>query len=638
MASRSRTHQVVLTLALAWFLVGTPAPNGAPADLAALFDKLNALSTANYSGGLPRRNRALAAQIRSALTQQFPQIPCEQVGDGEGTLVGFADDAGDERKVPEDLDPNLARLLKAFEHDRQEVRDTAAYTIGLIGPAAKSLESALRKRFAVMDSSLRVKGNWHNDAYAKVTCQSVVAADFRQVIPDAMLPPLEPWENFLGQAATLMATLYLDENIEYPPGMMSHAYSSYGMAHKADPAVPLLARILENDRLSVQKQFEAATALGALEADVAKPALPALLRHTSTKDPQLRFAVTEALVRSKHSAAIPLLIERVELRWDHYAWERALCQYGTLALPAEDALLNLVRVQDGWPTDVRSAALVLGCIGSKKSIPGLLSLLPFPDWQTQEVVAAVLGRLGDSKPEVVAALEKLAKAHWSKRVRTTAERALEKLAGRFVDNGSLESFEVFELRWSPQPIDHGLPWCDDRGRFSIDGRGWFNVTWTKLNGKVPKGFKRKAAEIGTRHFLRVDDGWLYAANYGHEGGEFEHVSDDGRVTELSAAWHTSGGGFVREGDAILGFGSQILISGEGGVLFDVARRSDGVWKATRIAALPSGATSAFAAGPNGEVLLSDEANKYAVIARQVVPLKCTRVHKGNFFDERNRPG
>lgn len=622
-------------LAAALMLPSTPPSRGAVPDLATLFAALNALDTPNYTGGLPRRNRALAAQIRAAMATEFPEIVCEPAEGAAGTLLGFTDEAAERGDLPKNLNPNLAHLLKAFEHERQEVRDTAAYTIGLLGPSATDLEPALRKRLAVVRSDQRLKGNWHNDAYAKVTCQSVAAADFRQVIPDAMLPPLEPWRDFLRQAAVLMATLYLAEDVEYPPDMMGSAYNSYALASEAGPAVALLARILESDRLSIQKQAEAATALRTIEPELAKPALPALLRHTGTTDPQLRFAVTEALVRMKHEAAIPLLVRRVEEQWWHFSWERELCQYGSSAIAAEPALLDLLHREGAWPTNMRSAAIVLGCIGSRRSIPELLSLLALPDWETQEVVAAVLGRLGDARSDVTTALEQLATAHWSKRVRIAAERGLKKLTGRFVDDGRLERFEVVSVSWSPQPIDHGLPWCDERGKYSIDGQRWFNVAWTKLGrAPVPRGFKRAVTNHGTRHFLRVGDGWLYAADLGHYGGELEHVADDGRVTPLSAPWHTAGGGFVYDRKAILAFGSQVLISGEGGVLFDVARKTDGIWMATRVAALPSGATNAYAFGPHGEVLLGDEANQYAVVARQVVPLKCERTHKGSYFDKR----
>lgn len=618
----------------ALMLAASGAPSAAPRDIATLFAALNALDTPHYTGGLSRRHRALAEDIRTALSPQFPTIACPKPDWSQGTLIGLDKHADDLKDTGKPIDPNLAQLLNAFDHQRQEVRDTAAYTIGLLGPAAIDAAPALARRFASWDG----KGNWHNDAYGKVICQNIGAADFREVIPDALLPPEEPWNDFLRKSAALMATLYLDPEIEYPPDMMGYAYGNYALAHgdAAKDAVPLLAQILDSDKLSLQKQREAAEALSRLEPDVAKPALPALLRRANAPDPDIRYKVGESLIRAKHSAAIPLIIERVQNGYIHWSWRHPLCAFGPAAIAAEDALLKLARGDGTWPSQQREAYRALGCIGSRTALPTLLTGLALPDWQTQGSVAIALGLIANPGDEAIAALEKLAARHWSNRVRSAAENALVKHGRRPAppkpadDTALVEAMDVDSFNGAT-PIDHGLPWCDERGKYSIDGRSWFRVKWNKrTQAPVPKGFPIQIANHGTRAFLRVDDGWLYGADFGHYGGLFQHVSDDGKVAELDEPWHNATQGFVRDGDRILAFGFQSMKSGEGGALFTVARTSEGAWKAKRIASLPSPA-NASAKGPGGELLFTDGPNTYAW-TNDVVPLKCEKTHRGSFFD------
>lgn len=615
---------------VALMLIAPVAPNAAPRDIATLIAELNALDTATYTGGLPHRHRALAQDIRTAMSAQFPTIACPEPS--WDSIAGIEKDANKPASKP--IDGNLALLLKAFDHPRQEVRDTAAYTIGLLGPAAMDAAPKLSDRFATWKG----KGNWHNDAYGKVVCRNIGPADFRTVIPDALLPPEDPWLEFLRKSAVLIATLYLDPDIEYPPDMMGHAYRNYAFSFgdKATNAVPLLAQILDSDNLSLQKRREAAFALSQLEPDIAKPALPALLRRVGTTDQTMRDAITEALVRAKHPAAIPLLIERVEREYLGWAWRHALCSFGPAAISAEDALIALGQREGVWPWTQREAYRALGCIGSRKAVPVLITALAIPDWQTQGSIAIALGQIPNPGGEAIAALEKLAH-HWSSRVRSAAENALVKHARRpappkQVDDAErIEALDVDSFNGGT-PIDHGLPWCDERGKYSIDGQSWFRVKWNKRTQEpIPKGFPKDVGAIfrGTRAFLRVEDGWLYGADFGHYGGLFQHVSDAGKVSELDETWHNATHGFVRDNDRILAFGYQLLKSGESGALFVVARNADGAWKAKRIAALPSPA-NASAKGPNGELLFTDGPNTYAWI-NDVVPLQCEKTHKGSFF-------
>jgi len=623
---------------IALMLIVSAAPNAAPRGIATLIAELNALDTPNYTGGLPRRHRALAEEIRTVLLPQFPVIACPGA-DPQVSIIGYDPDTDALKDTEKPIDPNLAALLKAFDHQRQEVRDAAAYTIGLLGPAANAAAPALGKRFAAREG----KGNWHNDAYGKVVCENIVPADFRMVIPDALLPPQEPWQDFLRKAAVLMATLYLDPDIEYPPGMMEYAYTNYAIAFgdNAADAVPLLAKILDSDKLSLQKHREAAGALSRMEPRIAQPALPALLRHTNTADDTLLNAVTEALIRAKHPAVIPLLIQRADREYLPWSWRPAFCTFGPGAISAEDTLLALAKRDGVWPWIQREAYRALGCVGSRKALPVLIAGIAIPDWQTQGSIAIALGQIPNPGDGAIAALEKLTQ-HWSSRVRSAAENALVKHGRRPAppkqadDAQYVEALDVESLGGGT-PINHGLPWCDDRGKYSIDGKSWFRIKWRKRTQEpVPNGFPGHKGPIvrGTRAFLRVGNGWLYGADFGHYGGLFQHVSDAGNVSELDEPWHNATQGFWQSGDKIYAFGYQLLKSGESGALFTVTRNAEGIWKGKRIAALPS-IVEASAIGPNGEILATDGANTYAWTG-DVVPLKCEKTHKGSYFDRRDK--
>ncbi len=599
---------------------------GPQGELAKLFAELNALRTANYTGGLPRKNRDLAARIRSAMLPEFRAAKCGAVG--EGTVIAFE---GSPLPPLSSLSSNLSTLVRAFDHERQEVRDTAAYAVGLLGPSAKQAAPFVERHIVgLLDSKRPVKGGWYNDTLAKLICDELGASDFRTVIPDAMLPPVEPKSEFKRKAAILLATLYLDEDIEYPPGMMARAYSTYDdpLNDEATDAIHLLAQVLENPALSAQKHFEAAFVLRMVEPQMARPALSALLRHANTSDPDVRREVTEALLRQKHEAAIPGLTERIKTT-SKYEWERQLCEYGVTAISAESTLLEVIRDERAWPSDVHAAVNVLGCIRSKNALSALIDLLKVPDWETQERIAKAFAEIGDQGQQIVAALEALARKHWSRRVRQAAVDTLVKFGLRPASEASkkepnkVDDVDVVRVGGPPPSIYHGLPKCSPRGRFSIGGAAWFPIAWKSATLEpLPRRFpKLPIYGRGTRAFMAVDDGWLYGANLGHYGGLLRHVSTSGTVTDLEGGQDTPIAGFHRDGTRVLAFGFQILRGDSGGSLFEVRKNSDGKWESKRVVGLPSPPLR-FAAGPGAELFLADELSTYGVIANDIVPLKC----------------
>ena len=333
------------------------------------------------------------------------------------------------------------------------------------------------------------------------------------------------------------------------------------------------------------------------------------------------------------------------MRDDSWAgdWDDDLCAFGVRAKAAEPKLLE-VALRTDWARVQHKAVETLACVGSDKSVPVLVSMLDGPDWQLSQAAAITLGKLGIVTPDVLAALIALSEKHWSARVRKAASDALVALRARFPTppgmNRMLEE-EVLTLGGQPNPIDHGLPWCDESGRYSVDGNFWFMVKWAQPTFEpVPRGFRRKNVflqGIGSQTFLRVDDGWLVGSNGFESEGTFAHVSDSGVVTEMEASepgvpfGHAAINGIVRARQKYFAFGFELLKVGHAGALFEVSKSPDRKWSAKRVAVLPSAPWS-HAVSPSGELLLSDGPNDYAVIDNRIVPLKCEKLRPGNFFD------
>jgi len=588
-------------------------------------DALATLDTPNYTGGLTRQARAVAERIHAAMAPRYTAT-CGSSRPEDGVLIGKLDDmAAAAPHIPDD--PDLAALIRSLDSPRAETRDVVAYTIGLLGPSAKAAEPALEKRFG---GSV---GGWINFAYGAVSCQNVVAADFRRTLAPSLLPPEQPWKDFLAKSARLMATLYLDPDVEYPPDMMGYAYDNYGIAGSAP--VDLLARILDDEQLSIQKRREAVEALSRVSAPALEPARAALERAAASADDKTRFYAIRPLVALRDTAAMTPLIKEIGYHaWLGY-WDEELCTIGPAAISAQDRLIE-VAVHSDWPSVRRRAVAVLGCIKSAKSLPALVPLLSGDDWVLALSAARAIGRIGVRDVRAEAALAGLADNHWSAKVRDAAARTLGQLGARapVPPRPSIPDLRtvIVSTGGPPPVIDHGLPWCDPKARYSLDGKHWFAVHWReRYYQPVPPGFHPKSAivqTVGTQQFLDVADGWLMGSMGFENEGLLAHIARDGTVDDLGIEDATITG-FARVHGRILAFGIEVESVDDGGVLFEVSRAPDGAWHATRLVILP-GFPGAQAFAPNGELLLTDGVNSYAVIEDKIVPLKCER-SLGDYF-------
>ena len=275
------------------------------------------VQTERYTGGLTPTS-ATHGQVHAAMAPRYREV-CPAPDPNGAVTIMLSDDRTQTPRRPSLrwIDPDLASLIRALDDPRQEVRDVAAYTIGLLGPSAKAAEPFLRAKFAARD----IKGGWYGFARERVTCTRVFAADFRRAIPDDVLPPREPFGSFVEGSARVMAELYLDETLTFPPGLMTYAYGIYGIgpaARRAGVSL-MLGQILENERLGRQRHLEAVEALIAIGFDDARPALPILIAKKNTPDKELRKLITDALLDAGSEEAFSGLIERIN---DDTTWPR----------------------------------------------------------------------------------------------------------------------------------------------------------------------------------------------------------------------------------------------------------------------------------------------------------------------------
>ena len=287
----------------------------------------------------------------------------------------------------------------------------------------------------------------------------------------------------------------------------------------------------------------------------------------------------------------------------------------------------------------REATRALGCIGSQNALPLLTARLTAPDWEANVAAATAIGQIGGAPPDTIAILERLSEHHWSVKVRNAADDALAALRGTSNQSPAKSQkgkIETITIGGPPSPVDHGLPWCDDRGRYSIDGKSWFFVKWIKPTPeKLPDGLPAKNVPLqglGTQTFLHVGDGWLFGSDGFEDEGFLGHASQNFPFQELDQQ-HASILGIVEVKGRYLAFGFELLKSSDrAGSLFELTRAADGSWHADRVLALPS-APTVYAFSPGGQLLLSDVPNDYAVIGNDVVPLKCERTFPKSYFDQ-----
>lgn len=589
-----------------------------------LYGELQRLNSEKYTGGLTKKHVNLAGRLINELRKDFPDYGCPTQDFFEGEIVRLGNNQLDDDE-PEKMDYRLKLLVDLLDSEKQEIRDTVAYILAEIGPSADSTLPFLIDKQEEKD----IKGNWFNYALTKISCKKWTEAHYSKVIPENSLPVSSNWDQYRHNAAIVITQLYLDPDVIYPPGTLSSAFEHFHFKKPKKRIEESLFKIISRGDMTNNKKLEAMQALQTLEIfNVEK--LGSILEDFQPEEESLSWLKGELLIKIKHSLGIKETGFRIEKGFYHWAWSQDLCEYKSKARSLESIIINRLEFEQIPETQ---AALLegLGCINSIAGAKVLQQYALSDDWQLQKAAVSALGQY-DSLPEpAIAVLFEVYKSSWSKQVRRAALNSLVSLGKASLTETANDGEETITIRMGPYPIDHGLPWCDDSGKYSIDGSDWFYIDWIKGKlAEAPEGFpKEYLKDYGTRTFLKVDNGWLYGSDLGHYDGEFLFWPETGEPYVINEFGDIKA--IVRVQDKIYAFGYETLINGDAGSLFELVQKDTGHWQANRILTLPSPPVS-YAVTKDGILLLSDIPNDYAVINGKVKPLLCEKEFEEDYFN------
>lgn len=602
-----------------------------------LISQIFTMESEVYTGGLGLKNRDLANQIRSSMLQEFPIVSCNEpsvLSEKESRQILENEDYS--KLNPETIEnKNIKLLVEALDSSSQEVRDTATYTLSLFGPSIIEIIPFIKAK----RDDHSIKGNWYNHALSEIDCYNSQGAHYKRVIPDNLFSIANNKFEVHGNPAILLIDLFTNPNIEYPQGLLSFfTFDSSKFKTSRIIIFNKLIEILINSNLSVNKRIDAAWALNGFPINLLNIQNEKLVDLSTHSNKDLAKAIKYLLIKTRHPEGIKIL--KKELQEDLWGWGEDICQYGEEATELETDLINVIR-RNKDRNDYLDNIESLGCIKSKKAIALLLELAKSNDWEIAFRSINSIGEIGENTKKIRKTLNDVIKTTWSKQVRQAAQEALKTLkTGKEIkkiiknetyiseDGEEMEILQPITIGWGPAAVDHGMPWCNEKGKYSIDNKNWFNVDWNREGlPKAPAGFPNNLIpDYRTHTFYQVDDGWLFGSEKGHYDGTFIYWAPDKEAYYI-ADEYTEIYSIFRYNNSILAIGYDI---GDAGVLFKIINEDDR-WVAKRIMTLPS-PPFGYAFGPNNELFFSDGPNDYAVINNQIVPLKCELKVEGSYFD------
>lgn len=595
-----------------------------------LIDELFKLNSEIYTGGLHKKNRDLAHRIRESMKSSFPEQNCEEHDPMQGVLIGNIYDGNEKISLDTSkiLNNNLRKLIEALNKESQEIRDTATFTLSLFGPSIQQVVPYIE----IKRSNDSIQGNWYNHALSEIDCVNWAPANFKRVIPSKLLPSEEPWVDYLNKVSIILTEFYFNPDIEYPPEMLNESFSNYGFSKNDQRVVKMLFDLLINESLSDQKRIEAARTL--TEFDIEKDSFMSdkLIPLLNYDNLELTQSIEDLIIELQHPYGIVILSSYLkdEVFW---GWDGLICDYGIKAIDLEDGLIRTLSTYKNSSSKIGNIH-ALGCIKSKKSISTLLELAQSQDWEIAIAAIESIGLIEVNSWKVRRVLKKISKDSWSQKLRDAAKSSLHLLSSKQKhekkdEDTSDDKLEVI-VRLGPYPTNHGLPWCNDKGKYSLNGKKWFHVDWKKEGlPKAPKNFpKDLLTDRGTHTFYKVEDGWLFGSEKGHYDGAFIFWSNVQQPYYLTNSF-TDIYSIFEHNNKIKAIGYQVLSSKDAGVLFEISK-ANGKWEAKKVATLPS-PPFGYAFGPNNELLISDGPNDYAVIDNKIIPLKCELEFEGSYF-------
>ncbi len=554
----------------------------------------------------------LTRLVESALGKPLEKCLPPHVAQGE--VIGFAKPT--EAARPSGIAP-IDALVDLLGSKRAVVRNSAAYLLGELGPAAITASPALKRNDMI----------WFAHALGRIECQPYGMGGARSAAFAAarVLHPHASLQTDGNDDVTKVAVLLLEDGgLRWPDRFFASLTrdTSTPESSSIDPrAVKRLARIAIDSRREPRLRIDVTSLLGSLGLDAAAGA-KILHSATDSPDEELAYTTRSALARigGKYGslAAAGLLRERQVPVW---LIENSLPAIGKHANALVEPLIDILG-EDNWD-EAETAARMLGAIADDRAVEPLLRALEHRSWLVETAAATALHRWAARRRDVRDALQKTAMNHWSGRVRDAARVApVPPPAGDANGAGeatlSVEAFACFHRCF----IDHRNGTCageDIRdGRYMLPGTGVFDVTWSRaVRHPLPSGFPVAIVEdsrpdYGTNTFLRIEDGWLFGTDRWHYDGGIWFASGTNPPQALGA-WGDSAVTILDTphfGRVFIG--KMFFTTGSTGVLARL-ERDDSQWTISPVVALPS-VPWAWSFAPDGTLLVADTANAVAVHA------------------------
>jgi HEAT repeat protein len=278
----------------------------------------------------------------------------------------------------------IPELLKAFEYEDFDVRQSAAFALGELGS-----EQAIPGLLKVLE---------HKDYYVRQKSAEILEKlDSEKTIP-GLLCGLEQGDyNVRESAAFVLGRLDSEKVI---PGLLKALeHEDYYVRQSAafalgelgsEKAIPGLINALDDTYYYVRQKV--VDALGKLYSE---KTMPGLLKALDDRNSYVRETAAFALGKLGSEKAIPELLKALDDRNSH-VYRNVAFALGKLG--SEKAIPELLKALDDIaPSVCRNAAEVLGELNSEKAIPGLLKVLEHKDSGVRKTAAFALGKLNSEK-------------------------------------------------------------------------------------------------------------------------------------------------------------------------------------------------------------------------------------------------
>jgi hypothetical protein len=576
------------------------------------------LNDDGYFGGLSDSDVELGQQLVRAAGFP-PSDVCPPPDPLQGTLIG---NVGSHEQNTAELPFSLRTMLEFIAgNSSRHARDVVAFAIGRIGPALQGHAHAI--------DDLWPRTPWLRESSARVLCEQVAAARADAVLPNG--------HEMSRCAATREIVLQMATKVLRWPREILAPSNEPSCGFDQDESSALL-RVIENENQLVDTRIDAlalvhgradqqrrnAAALEALRAQFEDTAFE--ISQTSTG--KIQYLAEELLIDLHSAAGAQILVRRLDQHESDLFWGGEVCRFrerGDILVPALARELS----DSVWATRV-SAARELACFADTRSVPALNAALDAPDYALQEEALVTLSHIRPWHRATTSTVVKLAKNHWSARLRRLAKTALSgavlpTTAGPRFPGEKGQSLDSICIGICAK--DQGQQRCKsgkiEDGKYRINGEGIVSVEWREA-GKQPVDAARLGdlakrtehcsttmKEVGSVTFVGLSCfEWTGGAYVLEQGKEPRQIYDQGIE------------GIYKVGNRTFVVAAAFLFVEESGLIGELVDDGSNVWQIEPVVSWP-GIPGYFAFSPAGRLLLSDGDNALSLDANgRLAAMEC----------------